>query len=63
LSIRLTIFISRPRRGQNKGSASNTFETEAEHLRDGDDVLPDGNIAQDLLLDVLGKEQGALLVT
>jgi len=38
------------------------LETEAEHLGDGDDILADGNCAQDLLLDVLGKQQGALLV-
>jgi hypothetical protein len=38
------------------------LEREAEHLRDGDDVLADREVAQDLLVDVLGKEQGALLV-
>ena len=38
------------------------LETEAEHLGDGDDILADGNWAQDPLLDVLGKQQGALLV-
>jgi hypothetical protein len=39
------------------------LETEAQHLRDGDDMLTDGNFAQNLLLDMLGKQQGALLVT
>jgi hypothetical protein len=34
------------------------LETEAQHLGDGDDMLTDGNFAQNLLLDVLGKQQG-----
>jgi len=38
------------------------LETEAQHLRDRDDVLADGDLAQDLLVDVLGEEQGALLM-
>ena len=38
------------------------FEAEPEHLGDGHDVLADREIAQDLLIDVLGKQQGALLV-
>jgi hypothetical protein len=37
--------------------------TEAQHLRDGDKVLSDGNFVQNLLLDVLGKHPGAFLVT
>jgi hypothetical protein len=38
------------------------LETEAQHLRDRDDVLADGDLAQNLLVDVLGKEQGAFLM-
>ena len=38
------------------------LETEAQHLGDGDDVLADEDLAQNLLVDVLGKEQGALLM-
>ena len=39
------------------------LEREAQHLGDGDDMLTDGNFAQNLLVDVLGKQQGALLMT
>jgi hypothetical protein len=39
------------------------LETEAQHLGNGDDMLTDGDFAQNLLLDVLGKQQGALLMT
>jgi len=35
------------------------LEAEAQHFGNGDDVLADGEIAEDLLVDVLGKEQGA----
>ena len=38
------------------------LEREAEHLRDGHDVLADGEVAQHLFVDVLGKEQGAFLM-
>jgi hypothetical protein len=38
------------------------LEAEAEHLGDGDDVLADGEVAQHCFVDVLGEEQGALLV-
>jgi hypothetical protein len=34
------------------------LEAQAQHLRDGDDVLAHGEIAQSLFVDVLGKEQG-----
>ena len=37
------------------------LETEAQHLGNGDDILTDGDLAQDLLY-VLGKQQGPLLV-
>jgi len=35
---------------------------EAQHFGDSDDVLADREIAQDLLVDVLGKEESALLM-
>jgi hypothetical protein len=38
------------------------LEAEAEHLGDGNDVLADGKVAQNLFVDALCKEQGALLV-
>ena len=38
------------------------LEAQAQHLRNGDDVLADREVAQDLFVDVLGKEQGALLM-
>jgi hypothetical protein len=38
------------------------LETEAQHLGDGDHILADGDPAQNLLVDVFGKEQGAFLV-
>jgi len=38
------------------------LEAEAQHFGNRDNVLADGEIAEDLLVDVLGKEQGALLV-
>ena len=38
------------------------FEAQPQHLGDGDDVLADGEIAQNLFVDVLGKQQGALLM-
>ena len=38
------------------------LEAQAQHLGNGDDILADGEIAQDLLVDMLGKEQGALLM-
>ena len=38
------------------------LEAQPQHLGDGDDVLADGEIAQDLFVDVLGKQQGALLM-
>ena len=38
------------------------LEAEAEHFGDGDDVLADGEVAEDLLVDVLRKQQGPLLV-
>ena len=38
------------------------LEAKAEHLGDGDDVLAHGEVAKDFFVDVLGKEQGALLV-
>jgi hypothetical protein len=38
------------------------LEAEAEHLGEGNDVLADGEVAQNLFVDVLCKEQGALLV-
>ena len=38
------------------------LEREAEHLGDGDDMLTDGDFAQNVLVDMLGKEQGTLLV-
>jgi len=38
------------------------LEAEAEHLGDGHDVLADGEVAQNLFVDMLGKEQGALLM-
>jgi len=39
------------------------LETEAERLGDGDDVLADGDLAQNLPVDLFGKERGAFLVT
>ena len=36
------------------------FETEAEHLRDGHDILTNRQIAQNVSIDVFGKQQGAL---
>ena len=39
------------------------LEAEPQHFGNGDDVLADGEVAQDLLVDVLGEEQGALLMT
>jgi hypothetical protein len=38
------------------------LEREAQHFGDSDDVLADGEVAKNLLVDVLGKEQGPLLV-
>jgi coenzyme F420-reducing hydrogenase alpha subunit len=38
------------------------LEAQAQHLGDGDDVLADGEVAQDFFNDMLGKEQGALLM-
>ena len=38
------------------------LEQEVEHLGDGDDMLADGDFAQHVLIDMLGKEEGALLV-
>ena len=38
------------------------LEAKPEHLGDGHDVLADGKIARDLLVDMPGKQQGALLV-
>ena len=38
------------------------LEAEAEHLGDGHDVLAHGEVAKDLRVDALGKEQGPLLV-
>ena len=38
------------------------LEAEPEHFGDGHNVLADGEIAQDLLVDMLRKEQGALLM-
>jgi hypothetical protein len=38
------------------------LEAEAEHLGDGDDVLADRKVAQNLFVNVLDKEQGALLM-
>ena len=38
------------------------LEREAQHLADGHNVLADGEVAQNLFVDVLGKEQGALLM-
>jgi len=38
------------------------LEAQAQHFGDGDDVLADGEVAQDLFVDVLGKEEGALLM-
>jgi len=38
------------------------LEAEAQHPGDGDGVLADGKVAQDLFVDVLGKEEGTLLV-
>jgi hypothetical protein len=38
------------------------FEGQAQHLRDGDDVLAHREVARNLFIDVLGKEQGALLM-
>jgi len=38
------------------------LEAQAKHLRNRNHVLADREIAQDLLVHVLGKEQGALLV-
>jgi hypothetical protein len=38
------------------------FEAQAEHLGDGGDVLADREVAQNLFVDVLGEEEGALLV-
>ena len=47
---------------ERPGQLAVVLEREAEHLGDGHDVLAHGEIAQDLFVDVLGKEQGALLV-
>ena len=38
------------------------LEAQAQHFGDGDDVLADREVAQNLFVDVLGKEQGALLM-
>jgi len=38
------------------------LEAEPEHFGDRHDVLTDGEIAQDILVDMLGKQQGALLM-
>jgi hypothetical protein len=38
------------------------LDREAQHLGDGDDVLADREVAQELFVDVLGEEQGALLM-
>ena len=38
------------------------LEAETQHFGNGDDVLADGVIAQDFLVDMLGKKQGALLM-
>ena len=38
------------------------LETEAEHLGDGQDILTNGHIAQNISIDVFGEQQGALLV-
>jgi hypothetical protein len=38
------------------------LEAKAEHFGDGHDVLAHGEAAQNLFVNVLGKEQGALLM-
>ena len=38
------------------------LEAQPQHFGDGDDVLADREVAQNLFVDVLGKEQGALLM-
>ena len=38
------------------------LETEAEHLRDGHDILTNRQIAQNVSIDMFGKQQRALLV-
>ena len=37
------------------------LETEAQHFGNGHDILADGEIGEDFLVDVLGEQQGALL--
>ena len=38
------------------------LEAQPQHFGDGDDVLAEGEVAQNLCVDVLGKEEGALLM-
>jgi hypothetical protein len=47
---------------QNAEKLAVVFETEAEHLGDGHDILTNGPIAQIVSIDMFGKQQGALLV-
>jgi hypothetical protein len=47
---------------QDAAELAVVLETEAEHLGDGHDILTNGQIAQNVPIDVFGKQQGALLV-
>jgi hypothetical protein len=47
---------------QNAEELAVEFETEAEHLRDGHDILTNRQIAHNVSIDVFGKQQGALLM-
>jgi hypothetical protein len=47
---------------QKAGQLAVVLEREAEHLGDSDDVLAHGEVAQDLFVDVHGKEEGPLLM-
>jgi hypothetical protein len=38
------------------------LEAEAQHLRDGHDILTNRQIAQNVSIDVFGKQQGALMM-